>query len=108
MKITIAKKYRHKFKDDKAFVSRWRNHSVLITNQKIKDQFENALKKEKDKIMRMSMRLFVRGLTEVKIDKNDTVKVPARLIGWLGKGKLRCRKDKMGIRITLLNNLNKK
>jgi len=99
MKITIAKKYRHKFKDDKAFVSRWKNRSILITNQKIKDQFENALKKEKDKIMRMSLRLFVRGLMEAKIDKNDAVKVPTWLVRWLGKGKLRCRKDKMGIKV---------
>lgn len=98
MKIVILKKYRHKFKDNNAYVSRWKNRSILVTNQKIKNQFEKSLKEEKNKVMRMSLRLFVRGLTEVKIDKDGIVQIPKRLIiNWLGKGNPHCKKGNMGI-----------
>jgi hypothetical protein len=115
MKITIPKEYidrfrriKLKFKDggrhivqNVVFITRWENHSLVLINDKKRDQLLECLKNEisqKSKINAFAL-LVEAGIINEIISEN-VLYLPDFLDNWLGEGELNFKENELGLLIS--------
>lgn len=75
MKITISKQYRGHFEGNKAHITRWRNRTLLLVNQKEDNAFRGALNGSMEVDTMGMARFITAGMIELKVE-NDEMDIP--------------------------------